>query len=220
MSIRQIDEKVHKIDPYYEQFRSDVIDFVPSDARCILSVGCGAGRTEAELVKRGIKVVGVELNSQAAELASKRGVLVLEGDASEIDIAQLDEYYDCIIYADVLEHLPDPVSVLKHHVKRLKPGGIVYVCVPNFRHYSVFWGLFIRGHIRYKKGGILDRTHLKITSRKMVLEWFDQVDLRVLSCRYGIWGRRSKLLSACFFGLACEFIAHQIVLIAQKPNGQ
>ena len=105
-------------------------------------------------------------------------------------------------------------------MKSLKPGGIVYITVPNFRHYSVFWQLFVRGRIRYKEAGILDRTHLRMTTRKMVLKWFDVVGLRVLSCSYGIWGRRYRLLSAFLFGLAREFIAHQIVLIARKPDGQ
>ena len=206
------------ISPYYEWFRKDAIDAVPAFAKRVLSVGCAAGKTEEVLVKRGIEVVGVELNPEDAKIARERGLTVLEGDASEIDVNINGQFYDCVIYADVLEHLPDPVAVLKRHVEYLKPGGIVYVSVPNFRHYSVFWELFVKGHVRYKDAGILDRTHLRMTTRKMVLEWFDQVGLRVLSCTYGIWGRRSRLISTCLLGLAREFIAHQIVLIGRKPN--
>ncbi|MBC2722684.1 MAG: class I SAM-dependent methyltransferase [Desulfosporosinus sp.] len=208
------------ITPYYERCRRDAIAAVPPAAKRVLSVGCAAGKTEEVLIKRGIEVVGVELNPKAAEIARERGLTVLEGDASEIDVAIAGELYDCVIYADILEHLPDPLAVLKRHMKSLKPGGIVYITVPNFRHYSVLWQLFVRGHIRYRDAGILDRTHLRITTRKMVLEWFDQAGLSVLSCRYSIWGRRYKLLSACLFGLAREFIANQIGLIARKPNGQ
>ena len=78
----------------------------------------------------------------------------------------------------------------------------------------------MKGRIRYKDAGILDKTHIRITTRKMVLEWFDHTGLEVVSCSYGIWGRRYKLLSACLLGLAREFIAHQIVLVAQKPGDQ
>ncbi len=208
------------ISPYYEWFRGDVIAVVPPTAKCVLSVGCAAGKTEAELVRRGVKVVGVEINPEAASRARQRGLTVLEGDASEIDVGNAGELYDCIIYADILEHLPDPASVLERHVKSLKPGGIVYVTIPNFRHYSVFWELFVRGHVVYREAGILDRTHLRITTRRSALDWFRKVGLILTSYHYSIPGRRNRLISACLFGLAREFIAHQIVLVARKPDDQ
>ena len=204
------------VSSYFEHFRGDIIDIVPARAKCVLSVGCGAGKTEEKLVKRGVKVVGVEINPKAAEIARQRGLTILEGDASEIDIDVANESYDGLIYADILEHLSDPVAVLKRHVKKLRPDGIVYVCVPNFRHYSVFWQLFIRGRVNYVDAGILDRTHRRITTRKMVLEWFDQVGLGLCSCTYIMHRRRDKLVSACLFGLANEFIAGQIGLVGRK----
>lgn len=212
-------DNVH-LSSYFDGFRKDVLDIVPPTAKRVLSVGCAAGATEAELVKRGVKVVGVEIDHKAAMIARKRGLNVLEGDASTIDIGQANEFFDCLVYADVLEHLPDPAGVLKRHVKYLKPGGIVYVSIPNFRHYSVFWELFVRGHVVYRDAGILDRTHLRITTRRSALDWFKKVGLILTSYYYSIPGRRNRLISACLFGLAREFIAHQIVLVARKPDGQ
>ena len=203
-------------DNYYEWFRNDVLSVVPPTAKCVLSVGCAAAKTEAELVRRGVKVVGVEINPEAAARARQRGLTVLEGDASEIDVGNAGELYDCIIYADILEHLPDPASVLERHVKSLKPGGIVYVSIPNFRHYSVFWELFVRGHVRYKEAGILDSTHLRMTTRKMALEWFEQTGIEPINCKYIMYHRRHKLFSACTLGLAKEFIAVQIGLVGRK----
>ncbi len=204
------------ISPYFEFFRSEIIDIVPADAKCVLSVGCAAGKTEAKLVKRGVKVVGVEIEHQAAQVARERGLTILEGDASEIDIDVMDEPYDCLIYADVLEHLPEPGAVLRRHVKSLKPEGIVYVSVPNFRRYSVFWELFILGHVNYVEEGILDRTHLRITTRKMVLEWFEAAGINLVNVKYYLARRRDKLASACLFGLVKEFIATQIHLVGTK----
>lgn len=202
--------------PYYEWFRSDVIAAVPPSAKTVLSVGCAAGVTESELVKRGIKVVGIEFNPEAAKIARQRGLTILEGDVSEINVDINDEFYDCIIYADILEHLPDPVAVLKRHAKYLKPGGIVYVSIPNFRHYSVLWELFVRGHARYRDAGILDRAHLRMTTRKMVLEWFELAGVRLTFLKYCIPGRRNRLVSAALLGMFREFIATQIVVIGTK----
>jgi len=207
---------IGQICQYYEYFRNDMAAAVPSSAKSVLSVGCGAGVTEAEFVKRGIKVVGVEINPEAAKIARQRGLTILEGDVSEIDVNINDELYDCIIYADILEHLPDPVAVLKRHVKYLRSGGIVYVSIPNFRHYSVFWELFAKGHIRYKDAGILDRTHLRITTRKMVLQWFEQAGLKLVRWKYINNRKKAKLISACFLWLAQEFTTVQIGVIGKK----
>ena len=208
-------EKSH-IPPYFNVFRKSIIDVVPPNAKYVLSVGCATGVTEAELIKRDIKVVGVEINPKAAEIARQRGLIVLEGDASKVDIGIENKLYDCLIYADVLEHLPNPQDVLKRHIGYLKPGGIVYVCIPNFRHWSVLWQLFIRGHIKYVNAGILDRTHLRITTRKMALEWFKEANIEIMSVKHIIHGRKNKLISNCLFGLIKEFIAEQISFVGKK----
>ncbi len=218
LTVSNVSSDINRISQYYKWFRSDIVSIVPPSAKCVLSVGCATGITEAELVKRGIKVIGIEINHEAAALARQHGLMVLEGDASEVDISQVGESFDCLIYSDILEHLPSPVAVLRRHIRKLKPGGIVYVSVPNFRHYSVLWDLFIRGHIRYRDAGILDRTHLRVTTRKMVLEWFAQVGLIPTSCQYIIYSRRHKLISACLFGLPREFLAVQIALVGIKAN--
>lgn len=200
---------------YFEIFRKDVIAAVPPDAKRVLSIGCATGKTEEVLIKKGIEVVGVELNPEAAEIARERGLTILEGDASEVDVNIDGKYYDCIIYADVLEHLLDPVAVLKRHMKSLKHGGIVYITVPNFRHYSVFWQLFVRGRIRYKNAGILDRTHLRITTRKMVEDWLKSTDIEKCSHSF-LRYPRDKWLNYISFGLLEEFISFQFSILGRK----
>lgn len=210
------DNNIDSISPYFKRFRRDIILTIPKDAKSILSVGCAAGRTETELVKQGIKVVGIEINPQAAELARQGGLTVLEGDVSEIDVSIAGECYDCIIYSDILEHLPDPVAVLKRHVEHLKPNGIVYVSIPNFRHYSVFWELYVKGCVCYKTSGILDRTHLRITTRKMVLQWFDQAGLKLIQWKYIHERKIAKFISKYLIDLAEEFITKQISVVGKK----
>lgn len=201
---------------YYNMFRQGVLDVIPSDASRVLSVGCATGVTEAELVKRGIEVVGIEMNSKAAEIARHKGIIVLEGNASEVDLASDNKLYDCIVYADILEHLADPQEVMKHHITYLKPGGIVYISIPNFRNWNIFWQLFIRGRVEYVEAGILDKTHIRITTRKMVLRWFKDAGVEVISVRHLIHGRKNKIISYCSFGLLKEFVSEQIGVVGKK----
>lgn len=201
---------------YYEHFRQIVLKHIPVTARCVLSVGCAAGVTESELVRRGVKVVGIEIDHEAATIARQRGLTVLEGDASTVDIGQCGESFDCLVYADILEHLPEPVTVLRQHVERLQNNGTVIITVPNFRHYVILWELFILGHIQYEDTGILDRTHLRITTRKMVIGWFHKVGLKPIFWNYQIHRRRDKLISTVSFGLLRGFLATQILVVGKK----
>jgi 2-polyprenyl-3-methyl-5-hydroxy-6-metoxy-1,4-benzoquinol methylase len=158
----------------------------------------------------------LELNSEAAKTARQNGLTVWEGDATEIDVGTKGESFDCIVYADVLEHLTDPLLVLRRHATALQDNGTVVVSVPNFRNYMVFTELFVRGHVRYTDAGILDRTHLRLTTSKMVREWFAQAGLRTTSVKYIMPGCQRRLLSAMSFGLLREFIATQILVVGAK----
>jgi SAM-dependent methyltransferase len=201
---------------YYRFERGDILAVVPASVRRVLSVGCATGATEAVLAKRGMSVVGIELNPAAAAAARARGLTVIEGNANAIQ-SELNGYrFDCLIYADVLEHLPDPVSVLRSHIALLDPGGTVIVSVPNFRHYSVFAALFLRGHIRYADAGIFDRTHVRITTRKLMLEYFRDCGIEPLVTKYTMARNHHQLISACMLGLADEFIASQVLVVGRK----
>lgn len=207
---------VSGVTKYYLHFRSDVLAHVPSDAKEVLSVGCGAGVTEAELIQRNIRVTGIEIDARAAEIARQNGLEVLLGDATASHQQLVGKSFDCVIYADVLEHIIDPVSVLRLHVPLLRPGGKVIISIPNFRHVSVLYELVFRGHVIYVDAGILDRTHIRMTTRRMVEEWISSVGLERLDIKYRMNRRREVWLSACLLGLAREFLASQVIVTARK----
>lgn len=200
---------------YFSWLRHDILAHVPSNARCVLSVGCGAGVTEAELLKRGIAVTGIELDAGAAEVARRRGVQVIEGDVLAARPLLVGRKFDCIIYADVLEHLIDPVGLMREHLRLLTDDGTVIVSVPNFRHYHVLWQLFARGHIRYVDSGILDRTHVRLTTRRMAEGWFQRLGLGIKAVEYKMWQRRERIVAACSMGMAREFVARQVIVVGK-----
>jgi methionine biosynthesis protein MetW len=200
---------------YFTQLRRDVLAHIPSDVRRVLSVGCGAGATEAKLIERGVQVVGIEMNAEAAELARANGIEVIVGDAAAA-CPQLSEEFDCLVYADVLEHMVDPVAVLRAHAGMLRAGGTVVVSVPNFRNYRVLWQLFRRGHIHYADAGILDRTHVRITTGRMVKEWFSETGIRTVAVEHVMSQRREKWIAACSGGLMKDFMARQVIVVGNK----
>lgn len=201
---------------YFGHLRTDVLELVPEGVQRVLSLGCGGGRTEAELVKKGAHVLGIEPFEPAARAAESRGLEVLIGDSDSTMDALAGRRFDCLIYADVLEHIRDPEAVLAAHVPLLEPGGRVIISVPNFRHYAVLREVFLKGEPPYADAGIFDRTHVRLTTRKLVRRWLEGAGCRIEKTDLRFWRRREKILSHIAFGAMREFLAYQIITCAVK----
>jgi glycosyltransferase involved in cell wall biosynthesis/tetratricopeptide (TPR) repeat protein len=159
---------------YYENVRNDLIPLIPMDAKCILEVGCAAGMTGRELKKRsGVFVAGIELNPKAAEAAKYVLDDVVQGSIEEIDLPYSDGSFDCILFADVLEHLVNPLSALLKVRPLLKKDGTVVASIPNVQFHGVIHKL-IEGNWTYEKEGILDETHLRFFTYKEIVKLFSQ----------------------------------------------
>jgi len=102
----------------------------------ILDVGCSNGRKLLDFRRRGYQVFGVDMASDAICEANK---LFGEGfHCGSLDSARYDDdYFDYVRMDNTLEHIQDPFAVL-HEVKRiLKPGGSLFLYVPNGASISV-----------------------------------------------------------------------------------
>ncbi len=168
---------------YFHNVRDDLFPLIPEDATCILEIGCAAGMTGKELKKRrGVFVAGVEAEAEAARLARKVLDDVVEGSIEDLDLPYDENSFDCILFADVLEHLVDPLAVLKKIRKFLKPSGTVVASIPNVQYLGLIHHL-TEGNWTYEKEGILDETHLRFFTFKEMEKLFskagfaiDQVD--------------------------------------------
>ena len=95
-----------------------------------LDVGCSTGVVVEAARDTGWEAVGIDLNPSAIEFGTTRG-LDLRTVALE-DAGFEDGSFDAVSLFDVLEHLIDPVGTLRECVRLLKPGGIVFMYVPNY----------------------------------------------------------------------------------------
>ncbi len=187
----------------------------------ILDLGCGGGHN-GELLKRAgaREVVGVELDAAAAAEARTRLDTVHICDLQHLDPAQLGEAsFDAILASDVLEHLIDPEALLERVVKRLRPGGIVAVSLPNVAHVWVFANLLAKRWPR-KDSGIFDRTHLRFFARRDMVALLKGAGLEVLVVRP--YYTRYRLIRAACLILSLyvfrEYWARQYLLLARKPQ--
>ncbi len=147
---------------YYEKQRPEIVNLVPPTVRRVLDVGCASG-VMGQFIKEkipGCYVAGLEINAEAAKTARQKLDQVIEGDVEQLVLKFPKGYFDCIIFADVLEHLRDPWATLARLMEFLADGGTVIASLPNIRNYRIISSL-IQGNWTYTAEGILDATHLR-----------------------------------------------------------
>lgn len=164
---------------YYLRARPEIVELVPIAAQRILDVGCGAGGLSATLKGRQTaEIHGVEIVEQAAAHA-RHHLDHVWNCGIEAALPELpDGYYDCIVIADVLEHLLDPLFVISELKKKLTSNGTLIASIPNIQNWGTLSEL-LQGKWDYRSEGILDRTHLRFFTRKSVEELFWSAGFRI-----------------------------------------
>lgn len=202
---------------YYEQDRAELVRLLPRPLGRVLDVGCGAGGTAGPLRAAGAeRLVGIELDADAAERARARFDAVLVGRAEDA-LAGLDERFDTILCYDLLEHLPDPASFLRALDGVAAQGARLHVSVPNARHWTLARDLVLRGTFGYGEAGHRDKTHLRWFTRRDLVELLEQTGWPVVAVQHGELRRVSRLAARLTRGLSMELLVYQLAALAQRP---
>lgn len=154
-----------------------VLDIAPPGGR-VFEGGVSSGYFASVLTKAGLRVDGHELDAVAAERAGMVCEHVYVGDLQHFDADELEGMYDVLLFGDTLEHLADPVAVLRRLSKHLAPRGTLIVSVPNVANWAIRL-MLLAGRFRYTDRGILDRTHLRFYTRATLVEMIETAGFRV-----------------------------------------
>jgi len=172
---------LNKPSGYYQSNREDMLKYVPPGTKTSLEFGCGYGGFSA-LVKDKFdaETWAVEINEEAAHEAEKTLDKVINNDAAKSLDDIPENYFDCIILFDILEHLLDPSALLSALKNKLSNKGVIVASIPNIRYYRTFFDLVIHGNWDYKDHGILDRTHLRFFTYKSIVKMLKLLDFEIL----------------------------------------
>lgn len=164
---------------YHDLCRREILELVPTNAKKVLDLGCGTGALGKRLKERQpCHVTGIELNKEAHEAATKNLDVCFCDNLNRFDPSYLEETFNCIILADILEHLISPWAVLKKFAQVLDEHGTIIASIPNIAHPWVVSQLQ-KGLFRYETAGLLDLTHLRFFTKTTISQMFCGAGLKI-----------------------------------------
>jgi 2-polyprenyl-6-hydroxyphenyl methylase/3-demethylubiquinone-9 3-methyltransferase len=124
---------LHRLNP----LRLGYVDArAPLVGRRVLDVGCGGGILSESMARRGAHVLGIDLAAAALQVAELHAlehdvVVAYRRIAAEELAAEVPGAFDAVTCMEMLEHVPDPASVLRALATLVRPGGDVFVSTIN-----------------------------------------------------------------------------------------
>lgn len=140
--------------------------------KVVLDVGCAGGYFGEELKKLGAREVsGIDLSTPAVTEAEKRLDKAFVTDIQTEKTSFSDNYFDIIIFSEVIEHLLFPERALLELRRVLKDDGMIIVTTPNLLVFSNRVRMML-GIFEYKDASFFERGHIHfftVSSLKKIL---------------------------------------------------
>ena len=125
---------LHQINPLRLAWIDDI---VPLAGKRVLDIGCGGGILADAMARKGAEVLGIDLAGKALKVAQlhaleaqTQGVSYREVSAETL-AAEQPGSFDVVTCMEMLEHVPDPSSVVRACATLVKPGGHVFFSTIN-----------------------------------------------------------------------------------------
>lgn len=170
---------LHEINPLRTDFINQHADGLKS--KSILDVGCGGGILAESMARAGAQVTGIDMGEEPLQVARLHG---LESKLSvDYQLSTAEQFaqshsgqFDIVTCMEMLEHVPDPASVIQACSALVKPGGKVFFSTLNRNIKSYLMAIVGAEHIlRLVPKGTHD--HQKFIKPSELLNWVDQTQL-------------------------------------------
>ncbi|MCB0443963.1 MAG: class I SAM-dependent methyltransferase [Flavobacterium sp.] len=168
----------------------------------LLDIGTGTGDFLAEAKRNHWKSVGIEPNENARTKAKLKGICLVES-LTELE----DNYFDVVTMWHVLEHVPDLENQIKELKRVVKPNGVIFIAVPNFKsydaiYYGKYWAAYdVPRHLWHFSKTAMEKLFAKqnLKLKKVLPLWFDSFYVSLLSEKYK--SGKMNLFKAFWIGL-------------------
>ncbi len=140
-----------------------VCNFLKNKKSTLLDIGSGTGVFLYEMKKKGYKVEGIDLDERYALFLKEKNIKV---HVKNLDKLRIKKKFDIISLNKVLEHVKNPLCLLKKSLKFLKRNGIIYIEVPDSN-----------AKLKGKFAGEFCLDHLQIFSMKSLIDMSKKINL-------------------------------------------
>jgi 2-polyprenyl-6-hydroxyphenyl methylase/3-demethylubiquinone-9 3-methyltransferase len=124
---------LHEINPLRLEW---INNRAPLAGKDVIDIGCGGGILAESMAKKGAKVTGIDLSDKALKVADLHGLesgiaVRYKKIAAEQMASEEAGHYDVVTCMEMLEHVPDPASIIRACFTLVKPGGHVFFSTLN-----------------------------------------------------------------------------------------
>lgn len=189
----------------------------------LLDVGCGEGFIIDFVRNRVTKTYGLDKSVKCLKRAANKGIITKCIDLDNERIPYGDNYFDVVICLDVIEHIRDPIKLLKDIFRVLKLEGKLILSAPNIRFSDYLFQLIVKGHfpITSENKSAYDGGHIHYFTFSDLKEILRNLGFQIISeegiinkLKRGIKGKvAEKILGKNFMK---EFRSGGILVVARK----
>lgn len=108
-----------------------VWDWVPEGTQRLLDVGCGNGLFTQWLRRKAVEVTGVDHNPRNCQRAAREYPDITFAASAAEALPFPDDWFDCVVCSDTIEHTDDDQASVNELVRVLKPGGTLILTMPQ-----------------------------------------------------------------------------------------
>jgi SAM-dependent methyltransferase len=208
----------------YPRTRNDALVYLAGSGERVLEIGCGTGNVLHNIRSSYKEVYGVEFSKSRAEnlgnyIAKNKMAWKISAGNIEEGLPYESNFFDTILWADVIEHTVNVVAAMKEVVRLLKPGGRVITCTPNVaelrRRIKFIFGMFPatsegeEGFAGVGENDLYDGGHLHYFTFGTLEKLYKLFDLqREQKLGFGRLG--------CFHNIYPELLSSGIALVGRK----
>ena len=172
---------LHDINPLRLKFITDAVTL--SDKQ-VIDVGCGGGILSEGMAKQGACVTGIDMAEKALVTAREHAELqhlnvTYEYATVEEKANTMSKHFDIVTCMELLEHVPDPVSIIKACSDLVKPGGHLFFSTINRNLKSYLFAILGAEYLlKLLPKGV--HTYEKFIKPSELASWLRSFDLNII----------------------------------------
>ena len=173
---------LHQINPLRLQFIAQHLGDI--FAKKVIDVGCGGGILAESLARLGAEVTGIDMGEEPLNVAKlhalESGVSIhYQKITAEEQAQKTPQAFDVVTCMEMLEHVPDPASVIHACAQMVKPGGLVFFSTLN-KSIKAYLLAIVAAEKLFKLVPNGTHDHDKFIRPSTLISWAEAVDLKCI----------------------------------------